>query len=356
MGAVAGCRDVLQDRGAEPALLPPPALLPGQATGNATFFVKAGEMFRDYRPAEYLIDGFIEQQTTSLLFGESTAGKSFLMIDWACCIATGKPWKDHKTIAGPVFYIAGEGHNGFCRRLRAWEIVNRQTTADAPLYFSTRPAALMNPESAKQVIDAVQSLTTEHGKPALIVVDTLHRNFGGGDENSSSDFGLFMNHLDVMRTTLDCAVVVVHHTGHGDQARSRGSSSIKASMDHEYRITVEPDKRRLLTCTKMKDGQPPEPLYLDLRQVELDLLNANGQPDTSAVLVADANQEPAVKESKRGSGARDTLREALHTCGSTQKEIVRKTFYRMYDAAPDAKRKAFDRAWDEHTKSLGGES
>ncbi len=87
MNAVAGCRDVLQDRGVEPAL-PTLPTLPGQATGNATFFVKAGEMFRDYRPAEYLIDGFIEQQTTSLIFGESTAGKSFLMIDWACCIAT----------------------------------------------------------------------------------------------------------------------------------------------------------------------------------------------------------------------------------------------------------------------------
>lgn len=352
-------RDVLQDREVEPAVPTLSALLAvptGLATSEASLFVKAGEMFRHYRPAEYLIDGFIEQQTTSLLFGESTAGKSFLMIDWACCIATGKPWKGRKTTAGPVFYIAGEGHNGFCRRLRAWEIVNRQTTADAPLYFSTRPAALMNPESAKEVIDAVQSLTTEYGKPALIVVDTLHRNFGGGDENSSSDFGLFMNHLDVMRTTLDCAIVVVHHTGHGDQARSRGSSSIKASMDHEYRITVEPDKRRLLTCTKMKDGREPEPLYLDLRQVELDLLNANGQPDTSAVLIADANQEPAVKESKRGSGARDTLREAIHTCGSTQKEIVRKKFYTMYPGTPDARQKAFTRAWDEHTKSLGGES
>lgn len=129
-------------------------------------------------------------------------------------------------------------------------------------------------ESAKDVIQAVRELTKANGKPALIAIDTLHRNFGGGDENSAADFGQFLNHIDVMRHELGAAVVIVHHSGHSKADRSRGSSSIKAAMDHEFCVTVEADKTRLLSCTKMKDAASPEPQRFALRGVELDLLDA----------------------------------------------------------------------------------
>lgn len=318
-------------------------------------FVSADEIFRNYKPARWLIDGFIQEDSISLFFGESTAGKSFVVIDMSCCIATGRNWNGFEVASGPVFYIAGEGFGGFCRRLRAWEIMNNASIKEAPLFFSERPAALMDAASAKEVIAAVKELTNANGKPALIVVDTLHRNFGGGDENSAADFGLFLNHIDVMRIELGVAVVIVHHSGHTTAARSRGSSSIKAAMDHEYCVTVEADKARVLTCTKQKDAAAPEPIRFALRGVELDLLDAKGRPDSSAALVKldDQGADKPAPGAERGSKALDYILKAVDVCGCNQKEIVRTSFYALYPSADsDAKRKAFQRGWSLYFNSL----
>ena len=319
----------------------------GKRLGKKKFvFLSVSKMFESYEPVQWLIDGFIQDHALALVFGESTGGKSFAVIDWACSVATGKPWNGAEVVGGPVFYIAGEGHNGFCRRVRAWEIMNSTSTDGVPLYFSERPAALMNPESAKEVIEAVKELIEANGKPAMIIIDTLHRNFGGGDENSAADFGLFLNHIDVMRAELGAAVIIVHHSGHGAAGRSRGSSSIKAAMDHEYCLTIETDKRRLMTCTKMKDAAEPAPIYFHLRGVEIDLLDAKGRADNSAVLVKDVDQAAtAESKAKTTSKPLDYVREAIKSCGSNQQEVVRQKFYDLYPGSDAAKQKAFRRGW-----------
>lgn len=319
-------------------------------------FFSAGEMFTSYAPAQWLIDGFIQENSLVMAFGESTAGKSFLLIDWACSIAVGRSWNGAEVVQGPVFIVAGEGFGGFVRRLRAWEIMNGESVGRAPLYFSERPAALMNAESAKEVIEAVRELSAAHGRPALIVVDTLHRNFGPGDENSAADFGQFLSHIDVMRLELKAAIVVVHHSGHSKADRSRGSSSIRAAMDHEYYLSIEADKSRRLSCTKMKDGPTPEPITFALRGVELDLLDAKGRPDTSATLVRLGDQGNQQATPERGNKALEYIRKAVEVCGCNQKEIVRTAFYSLYPSDDkDAKRKAFNRGWGQYFDSLVGE-
>ena len=325
----------------------------GQPVKKKAFhFLSVQEMFSNYRPPRWLIDGYLQEESICLLFGESTAGKSFAVIDWACCVSTGKPWHGCETAQGPVFYIAGEGFNGFVRRLRAWEIVNGTSTRDAPLYFSERPAELMNSESAVQVIEAVKGLMDAAGRPALIVVDTLHRNFGGGDENSAADFGLFLNHLDQMRLELGAAVVIVHHSGHTDGKRGRGSSAIRAAMDSEFCLRVEADKRRLLSCTKQKDAAAPEPMYLELRGVELEMLDSKGRPDSSAVLVAAGDQEAPTSSARETSKALDYIRQAIKVTGSNQKEVVRAQFYALYPGVAGTKRTAFIRGWKKYMNSF----
>lgn len=324
-----------------------------QEDGHQFKFLSIGEMRRNYKPTDWLIDGFLEDGGLSMLFGESTAGKSLLVIDWACCIACGRDWHGREIVQGPVFVLAGEGFGGFVRRVRAWEIFNGAQIDDAPLHFSERPAALMDGKSTKAVTAAVREMAETFGKPRLVVVDTMHRNMGEGDENSAADFAVFLQSLDFMRSELGCAILIVHHAGHGDGNRGRGSSSIKASMDQEFRLSKEADGRRQLTCSKMKDGAPPPAMFLDLQVVELDLLDAKGRPDTSAVLSLGENQEappPAKKE--RTSGALDYVQQAILVCGSNQKEVVRTQFYALYPGNQDAKQKAFARGWKSYMEAL----
>ena len=67
-----------------------------------------------------------------MVFGPSGAKKSFLVYDLACCIATGKDWHGHRVKQGNVLIIAGEGHGGLNRRLKA----GRSTTIPALLMCS----------------------------------------------------------------------------------------------------------------------------------------------------------------------------------------------------------------------------
>ena len=79
---------------------------------------------------------------------------------------------------------------------------------------------------------------------------------GPGDENSAADIGAFLNSVDMLRDETGAAVVIVHHAGHGDKTRARGSSAIRAAVDVEYSLTKTPEGVTL-ECTKAKDFEPP---------------------------------------------------------------------------------------------------
>ena len=89
-------------------------------------FVSAGELTATPTPVAYLIDGLIETQALCLLFAPPSAGKSFVSISMSAAIAKGMDWLGRRTQQGAVFYLAGEGHAGLARRLKAWEFHNEQ--------------------------------------------------------------------------------------------------------------------------------------------------------------------------------------------------------------------------------------
>ena len=71
-------------------------------------------------------------------------------------------------------------------------------------------------------IDAMVRAALE-GLPVLIVVDTLARNFRGGDENQTADLNQFVAMMDDLKARYaSCTILIVHHTGHGDKQRGRG--------------------------------------------------------------------------------------------------------------------------------------
>ncbi len=86
-------------------------------------FSHVKELVKGVKPINWLIKGFLEMDSLSLMFGEPACGKSFSAIDLACCVATGKDWHGMPVKQpGPVFYIAGEGFNGLSRRFMAWQV------------------------------------------------------------------------------------------------------------------------------------------------------------------------------------------------------------------------------------------
>lgn len=316
-----------------------------QGSPSCTFrFVAVGDL--KYRAPEFIIDELLETSALALMFGDPGCGKSFVAVDCALSVATGTPFQGRATKQGAVFFIAGEGHNGLARRFAAWSADRGVTLSDVPLFKSERSAQFLDSDSAMAVADAVSELAARHGKPALIIIDTLARNFGAGDENNTRDMSEFVAAIDNLKAHFpECAVLIIHHTGHAEKQRARGAMALKGALDCEYRVEKK-GQTISLTNTKMKDAEPPPELYLNFKQIEL--------PDgiSSAVLKC---VEPPEREHKLTDVqrlARDTYTAAAVKTGAwgddgfegLQLENWRPAFYEKHAGDNSGtKRKAFSR-------------
>lgn len=253
----------------------------------------------ELKAPDWLISRLLEKDTLSQWFGDPGCGKTFVGVDLACCIATGKYFHGLKVSIGPVVYIAGEGQNGLQRRFQAWQIRHQVSLESAPLFVSTAPASFCNPASISIVQAAIDG-TGE--KPAAIFIDTLARNFGPGDENSTQEMTSFIASLDAIRAKYRCAIILIHHSGHGDKSRGRGSMALKGALDSEYRLEKDETGTVRMTNTKMKDFAPPEPMAFKIRSVELGIKDEEGQEITGGILEGIEYQAPVKKAPAKKQG------------------------------------------------------
>ncbi len=296
---------------------------------------------------DYLIRGILETDQVVDLFGDSGSCKSFQVIAMACSISTGTPWFGFPVKPGPVILIVGEGQRGVVRRLRAWAIRHQVDLSHAPLFLAMQPARLIDPDSVLEVIEAVKRVAEESGVPVLIVLDTLNRNFGPGDENSTEDMTLVVSAADRLRAEWGCTVLFTHHTGHQDKTRSRGASVLRAALDTELRIDKDESGVIRLEFTKAKDGELPAPMAFRLCNVELGINDDEGNPIHSAVLEPTA-WEPRASTGKAGRGKWQTAAlEALETAIAAHRENLGKAGF-----DPETARVSVD-AWRDACKRAG---
>ena len=134
--------------------------------------------------------------------------------------------------------------------------------------------------------------------PNLVVIDTVARCFGSGDENSTRDMNNFVKAVDKIKKKYGCTVLLVHHTGHGTQERGRGSSVLIGALDSEYKIKKSEDNIVTLSCTNMKDGVEPKPMNMEFATVDLGVINKKGRMITSAVLLQTDKEPQQVEKIK----------------------------------------------------------
>lgn len=245
--------------------------------GSRFRFVQAGSLVTDIKPLPYLIKSIIEADVLASLVAPPETGKSFIALHWAVCVALGLEWMGHRTKQGAVLYLAGEGHAGMSMRLRGLELSLGVSLADAPLYVSNKAVPLNAMEGAAAVLEAIEEVPET---PALIVIDTLARNFAG-DENSTKDMGAFIAAVDELRQ--GASALIVHHTGWGSAERGRGSSALFGAVDREW-IARNEAGVIVLHCGKAKDYRKAADIGLRLESVSLGVFDEDGDEMTTAVL------------------------------------------------------------------------
>lgn len=236
-------------------------------------------------PIPWLVPGILARDTLVLVSGPPKSLKSFWTDGLANAVGTGARFDGITTTTAPVVTVCGEGRHGIGRRKMAWQIRNGMDLTTAPVYVSRTAARMCEPVAALEVEQAVQRIADATGQaPGLIVVDTLQRNMGAGDENSTADVSRLILHLDRhLREPFRACVLVVHHTGHTATDRARGSSVLPASADVAFQV-ARSSELVTVSATFAKDWQAPEPMTYRMELVELPWLGEDGNPETSCVL------------------------------------------------------------------------
>lgn len=170
-------------------------------------FYTAAELQRiNFAPVRFVVPGYIPQGVT-LLVGKPKSGKSWLVLDACCAVATGGSALDNQTCdEGDVLYAALEDNQ---RRIRSRLDLQRPNEPwPDKLTFLHSMRAL----DAGGIDDLKLWLSTR-AKPKLIVIDVLNkvRPSQGRNENSYSYDYKSIAPLKALADEYGIAIVLVHH-------------------------------------------------------------------------------------------------------------------------------------------------
>ena len=271
--------------------------LPQQPLQREGFKLEAWDDIED-EPVEWLIQGVIPQRSFVALYAPPASFKSFVALDIAECIATGRQFLGHEiSKQGAVLYIAGEGHGGIGTRIKALK-THHGTPEGTPVYFLRRQVNLRSSQTdLKDLVAAIDDLKAIHEIHfEMIIIDTLARAFGGGNENASEDMGAFITAAGAIQGKYECSLLVVHHAGKDATKGLRGHSSLLGAVDTELEIIriegAQPPKG-ILHISKQKDGEDGQ--RIGFRMVEVSSTSGGvvdfESGDSSLAVEADADMD-----------------------------------------------------------------
>lgn len=213
--------------------------------------------------SRYLIKGWLDRGASSVIYGESNVGKTFFALDLALHLAAGHDWRGSRVPSGekwigPVLYIAAEGGTGINNRIEAMRREHPDMMAEidesGSFLLLSEALDLCTSDDAQYLLDAISSTMSDQ-RPSLIVVDTLARTMGDGDENTAQHMGMFIRNIDMLRKETGAHVMVIHHSGKDASKGARGSGSLRAAVDTEIELTrangvvmAEARKQRDMAC------------------------------------------------------------------------------------------------------------
>lgn len=246
---------------------------------------------------EWLVDELFPSDGLASVFGKPGQGKTPLVLRLAIATAANLPHFFGRRMEqhGPVVVFVGEDESGVRDRVLAQinDIDPLLIGSGLPLYFTREPGRITDPENVDLWVKRIHAATGGIA-PRLVVVDTLARNFGGGNESATEDMQAFVDGCDVLSRHLErCLVVCTHHPSKGNEDSGRGSGVLLGALDTEIKVDLVGRTKLIATPTKIKGGPLPErPLVGTLVPVLRGLgFKSDGSP-RSAITLDDTPPDP----------------------------------------------------------------
>ena len=246
---------------------------------------KAKNRIRKQR--KWLIYNILRENKMGAIYGQYSSGKSYVAVDIAMSVASGRDYLGQQVKKGPVLYHAGEDLDGVLDRCDAWCVHNK---VEFPENFHYNESALYLNDAAKMQ-GLVDVLTNEVPDCKLLVIDTWNRVLNGEDEQSNDS--RYLNALGEIMLERGLFVLIVHHAGKDVAKGPRGGSSFGAGMDHMYSTVVDSRRHQLILVNEKKKGGKIEGKWtFDFLEVPLGegQEEENGDLSVESVLIRTANE------------------------------------------------------------------
>lgn len=331
-------------------------------------------------PLRELIKGLLPAEGLAFLGGQSSAGKTFILILLAIVLAALEPrlffGRRRKERVG-VLIVAAEGHSTLEARLRA-ATKHLGIEGSLPIGIIAFDGDLTtdagNAELASLIQEASVRMKREFDvRLGLIAIDTMGAAYVLSDEDSNAEANQIVRKARALATGVGALVMLVHHYGKTAGSGLRGASAYRASADAVLAVTADRNelqffvKNRQLGLSKSRTGEEGPIGGFKLVQVELGVDEDGDRIASCAVLPSDAALagDEAVAGKRGPTLLLDALHAALEAHGEAHSgavpglkavklEHLRAAFSARYPARgkteplkPDTVRRAFQRALDE---------
>jgi hypothetical protein len=307
--------------------------------------------------ARWLVENVLPANAVTVIFGKSNSFKSFLAIDLACSVATGRPWHGRSVAKGKVLYIATEGAAAVARkRIPAWMAYHQIPVAERDNIYLMRDVPVLN--DADDVRRLAETIKTKIGSIILIVVDVLVGTLRGSERDDQA-VGEWVRGVQQLIEELGCAQLHVTHSPDADEDRMRGHTHLRGSMDTRIIVTGNKDsKTATLTIERHKDFESGGSWGFHMEVTNIDEF----ENETSLVPVLDEGAKAVRTHAAQAMGkhqktALAALRRAVEECGQkissdnlpagvpkVPEDDWRRYFNAMTAAKGDSRKHGFSRA------------
>ncbi len=275
--------------------------------------LRVGEIPKEESPRRWLIQDLWGASSVGCIAGCPKVGKSWLGLEMAVSVATGKPCLGTYPVTdpGPVLAFLAEDRLSVLRE--RVENLARHKGVDInemKLNIITEPTLHLDRAGDRMRLMATASAL----RPRLVLLDPLVR-IHSANENDATEISKLLSYFRELQRRNDTSVILVHHTrktlaGSGGEGQNlRGSSDIWAFGDSN--LYLRPFKGHVLLTMEHRAAAAPDPVCLHL---------VAGDAETVHLEVTN---EPTSEKAQRHQELKEAILDALTESDGLTRDALR---------------------------------
>jgi hypothetical protein len=266
---------------------------------------------------EEILQGVLGAGEFSLFVAKPGTAKSVLVGDIGCHVAAGMDWHGRKVKQGLVVFYAAERKRLTERRVAAWR--KKHDVTNIPfVVVGGKLDMTTGLIDAKTLAATIKGLEEKSGhKCVLIILDTVTRTFGPGDQHQSRDMQRYVQSVDELNRATGAHIAAIHHSPWNDD-RGKGAIDLDGAIDVSFVVNVIGTglaKVFTLSCTGANDGEDGPVTSFRLESIALGTDADGNVTDAPVVVQADPAKSDGSNLKGQTTKALESLERAIQEHG-----------------------------------------